>query len=133
MGAAEGIHIVYNTYECGWSRMLLFYIIHVYRFLISTVNSSFLVPVEFQTYMNEEFPSSFVVTFIKELYGTYKVHKTTFHKDVIRRTQTFELYLLSNNGKFYFGLEGLVDPSSDRTDVNVGKCVNDADRGLTMS
>lgn len=126
------LRIVYNT-ECGWSRMLRFCIIHVCRFVISTFNNSFLTPVAFQTYRNEEFESSFVVTFIKEVYDTYKVHKTTFRKEAVSRTQSFELYLLLNNGKFCLGLEGLVDPSPDRTDVNVGKCVNDADRGLTMS
>jgi hypothetical protein len=75
---------------------------------------------------NREFASIFL-TFIKE------VHKTIFRQDAIRRTHTFEFYTLLNNGKFCLDFEGSFRPSSDRSDVNVDKCVNDAGIGFTMS
>ena len=70
---------------------------------------------------------------MKDVSETYKILVTIFRKDAIRRTQYFEFYLILNNGKFRLGFEGLVRPSSDRRDVHVDKCVNNAGIEFTMS
>jgi hypothetical protein len=53
-----------------------------------------------------EFALSFVLTFIKEVSETYKIHITTFRKDDIRRTQNFVFYLILSIGKFGLDFEG---------------------------